>query len=125
MVLPIILKLGVPGLCIGIFGNLFFAFEVAFLSRFSTETLAAAAIVFPFIFLAPNLSAGSFGGAVLRLLIVASGLLWITTNTGANSLLWLLVSGLAAYGIVIPVVLYFGAWNLKKNSTQTPKPIGP
>ena len=71
--LPAFLRLGIPGLCIGICANLFFAIEVSFLSGFGTEVLAAAALVFPFIFLAPNLSAGSFGGAIIGAVARARG----------------------------------------------------
>ena len=56
-------------------------------------------------------------GAILRLLIVSSGLLWVTAATEAHQLLWLLATGLIAYGVVIPVALHLSGWGTRGQAT--------
>ena len=53
-------------------------------------------------------------GAFLRLLIVASGFLWVHAGTEPRYLLWLIVTAVVVYGVSIAVMLYTGPWSVKK-----------
>lgn len=57
-------------------------------------------------------------GAFLRLLIVASGFVWIGEGTEPHYLLWLIVFAVTVYGVSIAVMLYLGPWSLKKPSNN-------
>ncbi len=51
-------------------------------------------------------------GAVLRTLIVASGLLWLSNNvvTTPQGLLWLVAGAMSFYGIFVVAALWLRAW---------------
>lgn len=49
-------------------------------------------------------------GALLRLAIVTSGLLWISTATSINTVLYLVAFAIVAYGLFITVSLKLGPW---------------
>ncbi|MEZ5729334.1 MAG: MATE family efflux transporter [Burkholderiaceae bacterium] len=49
-------------------------------------------------------------GALLRLLIVAGGLLWAGASTPPQHLLWLVASAVVAYGAFVAIALRLGPW---------------
>ena len=49
-------------------------------------------------------------GALLRLLIVASGLYWLTTSTSVTTALFLVASAVIAYGMFVVMGLKFVDW---------------
>lgn len=49
-------------------------------------------------------------GALLRLLIVATGLFWVTEATSINTVLFLAASAVVVYGLFVVLALKFGPW---------------
>ncbi|MFK7965177.1 MAG: MATE family efflux transporter [Burkholderiaceae bacterium] len=49
-------------------------------------------------------------GAGLRLLIVMTGLLWVSDSTGPNTILWTLAGAMVAYGLFVSLSLKQFAW---------------
>lgn len=49
-------------------------------------------------------------GALLRLAIVTIGLLWVTTATSVNTVLYLVAFAVVAYGLFITILLKLGPW---------------
>jgi hypothetical protein len=49
-------------------------------------------------------------GALVRLLIVATGMFWITEQTTIDSGLYLVAGAAVAYGVVVATGLRLGPW---------------
>ncbi len=49
-------------------------------------------------------------GALLRLMVVATGLFWVTENTGANVVLYLVAGAVVLYGLFVAAGLKYGPW---------------
>jgi len=52
------------------------------------------------------------GGALLRLLLVGSGLLWVSAATEATTVLWVLSGSMVAYGLFVALSLKLFGWRV-------------
>lgn len=50
-------------------------------------------------------------GALLRLLIVATGLYWVSSSTSVNTVLFVVAGAVVTYGVVVASALKIGAWS--------------